>query len=201
MGCILGEILQKKSLTGKMSKQKIREKVNLARKSLSKELIGEKSRKIIESLTKLEEYLNAETIMHYISLDIEVDTKEFIKNELLKGKSIVVPFVEEDNIQVSRLNSFEDLAEGKFGVLEPMKKEKHDGKIDLVIVPGVAFDEKGSRIGFGKGYYDRFLEKFRDSLKIGLAFEEQIVDFVPAKEYDHPVDIIITEKRVIRCRS
>ncbi|MBW2981671.1 5-formyltetrahydrofolate cyclo-ligase [Candidatus Woesearchaeota archaeon] len=182
-----------------MTKELIREKINLTRKNLSKEIIAEKSKKIIESLIKLEEYNNASTIMPYISLNIEVDTKEFIKKELLKGKNIVVPFVEDENIQISRLNNFENLVQGKFGVLEPEKKERYDGKIDLVIIPGIAFDEKGSRIGFGKGYYDKFLERFKDSLKIGLAFEEQIVDFVPSEEHDQPVDIIITEKRVIKC--
>jgi 5-formyltetrahydrofolate cyclo-ligase len=183
-----------------MTKKIIRQKINSVRKNLSKEIIEEKSRKIIKKLIGLEEYNNAETIMLYISLDIEVDTREFIKNELLKGKSIVVPFVEDDDIQISKLENFENLTQGKFGVLEPMKKKKYNGKVDLVIVPGVAFDSKGRRIGFGKGYYDKFLEKFRDSLKIGLAFEEQIVDFVPAQEHDVAVDMIITEKRIIKCQ-
>ena len=183
-----------------MSKQDIRDKINLVRNNLSRNIVAEKSRKIIENLINLKEYNDAETIMPYISLNIEADTKEFIKDELLKGKSIVVPFVEEGGIQVSKLNDFENLIKGKYGVLEPMKKEKHNDKIDLVIVPGVAFDEKGSRIGFGKGYYDKFLERFKDSLKIAFAFEEQIVDNVPSEEHDVKVDMIITEKRIIRCK-
>jgi len=183
-----------------MTKELIREKINLVRNSLSKETIAEKSRKIIGKLVKLEEYNNASVIMPYISLNIEVNTREFIKNELSK-KNIVVPFVFGDNIKVSILKDFSNLNKGQFGVLEPVKKEEFNGKIDLVLVPGVAFDEKGSRIGFGKGYYDRFLDKFKDSLKIGLAFEEQIIDSVPAEEHDHSVDMIITEKRVIKCRS
>ena len=182
-----------------MNKDEIREKINLVRKNLSKEVIAEKSKKIVDALIKLKEYADAETIMPYISLNIEVDTKEFIKNELLKGRRVVVPFVEGDDIQVSELNEL-DLIEGKFGVLEPMKKELYEGKIDVVIVPGVAFDENGSRIGFGKGYYDKFLEKFKDSLRIGLAFEEQIVDFIPSEEHDKSVDMIITEKRIIKCQ-
>ncbi len=183
-----------------MNKELIREKINLVRKSLSKEIITEKSKRIIETLTKLEEYNNASVIMPYISLNIEVDTRDFIKNELSR-KTIVVPFVEEGNIQVSMLKDFSNLNEGEFGVLEPIKKDKYDGKIDIVIVPGVAFDENGGRIGFGKGYYDKFLNKFKDSLKIALAFEEQIVNEIPVQEHDESVDMIITEKRVIRCKS
>jgi 5-formyltetrahydrofolate cyclo-ligase len=182
-----------------MSKELIRDRVNLVRQNLSKEIINEKSRKIIESLVSLKEYDDALIVMPYISLNIEVDTRKFIKSELIKGKSIVVPFIEGSNIQISKLKDFSDLNEGKFGVLEPMKKEKYDGKIDLVIVPGVAFDLHGGRIGFGKGYYDKFLDRFKDSLRIALAFEEQIVDNVPVEEHDQPVDMIITEKRVIRC--
>jgi 5-formyltetrahydrofolate cyclo-ligase len=182
-----------------MFKQEIRDKVNLVRGNLSKEVAAEKSRKIIESLVCLKEYIDALIVMPYISLNIEVDTREFIKNELLKGRNMVVPFVEAGNIQVSMLKDFENLIEGEFGVLEPMKKERYDGKIDLVIVPGIAFDLHGGRIGFGKGYYDKFLDRFKDSLRVGLAFEEQIVDNLPCEEHDQPVDIIITEKRIIRC--
>ncbi len=180
-----------------MEKANIRETVNLARKGLSKEIITDKSRKIIKTLTELKEYINAGTVMSYISLDIEVDTRDFIKNELLR-KIFVVPFVLGENIQVSKLNDFNNLIEGGFGVLEPTKKERYDGKIDLVIVPGVAFDLNGGRVGFGRGYYDRFLDKF-NGLKVALAFEEQIVDSVPVEKHDQAVDMIITEKRIIRC--
>lgn len=185
-----------------MDKQEIREKVNTERKTLHPSVISEKSRKIIEILKSLDEYNDAETIMPYLSLDIEVDTKEFIKNELInKNKTIIIPFVEENDIKISRLDDFKNLDQGKFGVLEPIKKEKHEGKIDLIIVPGVAFDSKGSRIGFGKGYYDRFLQENKEALKVALAFEEQIVDSIPAELHDISVDMIITEKRVVRCNK
>jgi len=178
-----------------MSKQEIRERVGLIRKNLSD--VGVRSNSIINKLVGLKEYNDALVVMSYISLDIEVDTKEFIKNELLKKKSIVVPFIEEGNIKVSKLNDL-DLVEGGFKVLEPKKKEKYDGKIDLVVVPGIAFDLNGARVGFGKGFYDKFLSGF-NGLKIGLAFEEQIVDSIPSEEHDVKMDMIITDKRTIRC--
>lgn len=183
-----------------MNKKQIREKIRSVRKNIPKEVISEKSRKIICALEELDEFRKASTIMPYLSLDIEVDTIEFIKKELKEQKrTMVVPFVKEDNIQVSRLSDFNDLSNGKFGVLEPIKKEEFKGKIDMILVPGIAFDQNGSRIGFGKGFYDRFLKNHKRALKIGLAFEEQIVDNIPIEEHDMPVDIILTEKRTIRC--
>lgn len=185
-----------------MNKDKhlIREKINSARKNLPEK--SQKSKAIIETLKKLDEFKTAKTIMPYLSLDIEVDTKEFIKNELSEQKrTVLVPFIEKDNIQISKLSDFKALTQGKFGVLEPLKKEICNEKIDIIIVPGVAFDKHGSRIGFGKGYYDRFLEKYKNSLKIGLAFEDQLVNFIPKEQHDKPVDIIITEKRVVRYKN
>lgn len=201
--CILEGILLKKSWTGKMSKEKqeLREAITNKRRGLPRDVIVEKSRRIIDRLKEIEGYKNANTIMSYISLDVEVDTKELIKDELIKqNKVMLVPFVEENKINISKLDNFENLVKGKFGVFEPKKKERYDDKIDLIIVPGVVFDEKGSRIGFGRGYYDKLLSELKDPLKIGLAFEEQIVDFLPTEEHDMPVDIIITEKRVINCK-
>ena len=91
---------------------------------------------------------------------------------------------------------------GKFGIPEPMELMKVSYKsIDAVIVPGVAFDKNGYRIGFGFGHYDKFLKKTPHAVKIGLAFEFQIVDSVPKEEHDVPVDFIITEKRVIDCKK
>lgn len=181
-----------------MNKKDIREKVNGLRKSLSQEEIDEKSKVIVEKLMALDEYKNAKTIMSYVSLYMEVNTQKFIKDEFT-NKNIVVPVIHDANIQVSKLKKFE-FSEGKFGVLEPLDKEAHQGKIDVVIVPGVAFDPKGRRIGFGKGYYDKFLKNF-DGLKIAFAFDEQIVDDVPTDEHDVGMDMIITDKRIIRCQK
>ncbi|MBW2978191.1 5-formyltetrahydrofolate cyclo-ligase [Candidatus Woesearchaeota archaeon] len=184
-----------------MKKQEIRERVKEVRSNLPHETALEKSKGVIENLSKLKEFIKAKTIMPYVSLGVEVNTRELIKDELTKKeKKIIVPYIEEDIIKVSQLKDFNDLAAANYGILEPVKKYKHKGDIDLVLVPGVAFDKNGSRVGFGKGYYDKFLKTLKKSLKIALAFEEQIVDFVPCEKHDKPVDMIITEKRIIRCR-
>ena len=182
-------------------KKRIREGISIIRKNLSREIIAEKSKKIIETLINLEEYRKAITIMSYVSLDIEVDTKELIKSELSnQNKKVIVPYIREGYIKASMLRNYNDLSIGEHGVLEPTNKEEYKAGIDLIIIPGVAFDKTGSRIGFGKGYYDKFLKDYDNTHKVALAFEEQIVDNVPSEEHDQKVDIIITEKRIIRCK-
>jgi 5-formyltetrahydrofolate cyclo-ligase len=186
-------------------KNKIRARINAERKKLSSAAIAEKSRKIIALLRQLKEYSNANVIMTYVSLEFEPDTKEFIKEELKAGrKKILVPFTDsgsQKRIYAAHLQDFDALVPGAFGILEPEIKKRYDGKIDAVLVPGVAFDEKGNRIGRGKGCYDEFLARHNNVLKIGLAFEQQIAARVPFEGHDMPVDIIITEARVIICNK
>ncbi len=183
-------------------KSEIREKSKEIRKSLSKEEIAKKSEKIISSLKSLEEYDDSHTLMCYVSIEGEVDTRNLVRSGVMSDdKRFLVPYIEDDMIKASIVDDFDDLKPGKFGVPEPSEKMNYDGKIDLIIVPGLAFDDSGSRIGFGKSYYDRFLKQHDGSLKVGLAFESQIVGMVPAEQHDVPVDIIITEERVIRCKN
>ena len=183
------------------TKEEIRNRINKIRKKMPKETISEKSGKITNTLTNLEEYARSDTVMFYISLDFEVDTKELIKEELLKkDKTLIIPYLEENTINIYKLENFSSLKKGNYGILEPIKKEKFNDKIDLIIVPGVAFDKNGTRLGFGKAYYDEFLKDHKESIKIGLAFEEQIIDHIPIEPHDKSVDMIITDKRIIRCK-
>jgi len=121
----------------------------------------------------------------------------------LKEKKIVVPKsnTKNETLILSKLEKWEDLIEGAYGILEPRKIiEVMPKKIDLAIVPGVGFDEKGNRLGHGKGYYDKLLQK-TNAKKIGLAFECQIVDQIPTFDNDVSMDMLITEKRVINCKD
>lgn len=102
---------------------------------------------------------------------------------------------------LSHLKSWEDLSIGSYGILEPRigKIRKTNPKdIDLFIVPGVAFDKYGNRVRHGKGYYDRLLEKTKSTI-VGLCFEFQLVEKIPIEPHDKPVDIILTENRIIKC--
>jgi 5-formyltetrahydrofolate cyclo-ligase len=121
-----------------------------------------------------------------------------------KEKNIIVPYVEKDNpiLQLSELKDFNDLEPRTLGILEPKDDciRKFDiQNVDLVIVPGLVFDKNGHRIGYGHGYYDRFLQKLKKNIKkIGFAFELQLIDKIPEEKYDVPVDIIVAEKRILK---
>jgi 5-formyltetrahydrofolate cyclo-ligase len=161
-----------------------------------------KSKKIKEKLFNLPEYKSAKTVLFYVSYNTEVFTHDMI-NEALKEKRIIVPIINKKNcsLSLSYLESWDDLKIGAFGILEPRKKcikKVLIEEIDLIVIPGIGFDIKGNRMGQGKGYYDRLLKKSK-AIHIGLAFDFQIVEIIPLENHDIPVEIIITENRVIMC--
>ena len=157
------------------------------------------SREIKERLFDLPEYRSCKVVMFYIAHDNEVETRDMIA-ESLNNKKVLVPCtsLESNMIYPVEIENLENLERGAFGILEPKNKKIYAGDIDIIIVPGIAFDLRGYRIGYGKGFYDRFL-KDASSLKVGLAFDFQVVDHIMEDVNDVPVDIVITEKRIIRC--
>ncbi len=158
-----------------------------------------KSALIKEKLFKLEEFRKAKRVMFYVSTDEEVATKEMIKETLKMGKKVCVPIIleEENRILASEIDESCVLREGPlYGIYQPEERSLRpvdkEG-IDVVVVPGVAFDCCNVRLGRGRGYYDRFLKDFPDKTKtIGLAFDFQVVDKLPKDSHDIPVSKIIT---------
>ncbi len=178
-------------------KKALREKILKKRNALTQEEVIKKSSAIKKNLYSLPEFEDAKKACIYVSFNSEVHTHDII-NENIKGKEIIVPKVNEDKLLLCELRSFDELEKGSFCVLEPGEERQvfpHD--IDCVIVPGVAFDREGFRIGYGKGFYDRLLNEV-NCPKIGLCFDMQLVDEVPLEEHDVPVDIIVTETKVIK---
>ncbi len=181
------------------AKDTIRNEMKEQRKELRPDSILKKSWKIMEQLRELDEYKQAGTVMSYFSLKDEADTRVFLREELQRGeKQLLLPFTEGTQIKAAAFAGFDALEQGKYSIMEPSEKTEHEGEIDIVLVPGVAFTEQGYRLGFGKGYYDQFLDG-KDVVKIGLAFEDQIIEEFPAEPHDVAMDMIITEDRVIRC--
>ena len=170
------------------------------RNSLAKDEILEKSGKIKERLFNLGVYKKSKTVMFFVSFKNEVNTHSIIK-EALKSKNVVVPKIVQNEIEPSIIIDFENLVEGKFGIFEPIEIMRIAYKnIDAVLVPGIVFDKNGHRIGYGFGYYDKFLRKVPKAAKIGLAFDFQVVDNIPKEEHDVAVDFIVTDERIIECR-
>ena len=182
-------------------KNQLKESMLEKRNSLSKEEILGKSKKIKINLFSLDHYKNSKTIMFFVSFNSEVHTHEMIR-DALKSKTVVVPKVAQHEIEPSVIIDFDNLISGKFGIPEPIETMKIAHKnIDLVLVPGIMFDKEGHRVGYGFGYYDKFLKKTPKAVKIGLAFDFQVVDKIPKETHDMPVNLIVTEKRVVECRK
>ncbi len=182
-------------------KKEIREKIrNIASNSPQEEL-QRKNLLIEKNLYSLSEYNNIKTLHIYVSsFCCEVNTYPIIEKLLNKGGRVIVPVVDNKNhlLMHSELKSLDSLKRSKLNIWEP--EEKHFVNPDnagLIVVPGIAFDLKGNRIGFGKGFYDRFLVHI-DAIKVALTYEFQIVENIPTTNNDIPVNIIITEKRIIR---
>ncbi|MFO8191535.1 MAG: 5-formyltetrahydrofolate cyclo-ligase [Bacillota bacterium] len=187
-----------------MNKKKLRRLIIDRRDQLSEEQINEKSLQIAERLFCLPSYQNAETVMFFISFGSEVVTRPMVERAIEEGKATLAPKAKPKSRELvpSRiLNWGEDLASGIYGIPEPKEEKLRSyppDAIDLLIVPGVAFDHNGNRLGYGGGYYDRFFPLLKSKVPlVALAFEIQIVPSVPVESWDRAVDLIITESKVI----
>lgn len=181
-----------------MTKQEIRQKSLALRAAIFNR--AEKDLKIQNAFLETESYQNAKTIMTYLSYKSEVDTITLLEKMLQDGKTVLSPVCKENGeMEAHLVSSKEDLAPGKFGILVPSGKAViSPEKIDLVICPGCAFTEKGFRLGYGGGYYDRFLPKTK-AVTCGFFYEDLKTSFVP-DETDIPLDMIVTEKTIYRFR-
>ena len=162
------------------------------------------SEKIVQKFLSSELYKNSSVIMAYMSMADEIQLREFFADAFDKKKILAIPLiVERGIIQPVILKNFDSLEVGDFGILTVKKNSRKFldiEKIDCIIVPGVAFDIRGYRLGLGGGYYDRFLKK-TSAKKIALAFDFQLTENLPIEPHDMPVDFIITEKNFIEVRK
>lgn len=187
------------------SKGEIRKRILAARRALAPEEVTEKSAHIVARLLDLPEYRAARTVMAYLDFRCEVQTGPFVRAALAQGKRVAVPVTEvaARRLVPSLLVRYpEEVAPGTWGIPEPRPECVRPvavEEIDLVVVPGVAFDPAGNRLGYGGGFYDRFLPRTReDCFWVAPAFELQIVDRIEAGPCDCPVHCIVTEERILR---
>lgn len=189
-------------------KKGIRKNILKDKDKLSHDIIVEKSRAIFDTLRETDYYKNANNVMIYVTLGKEVITPPIMDDLMARGKRVFVPLTvpKTKELIVSELKDFKnDLEEGHFGVLEPKKEATRPvdpSILDLVIVPGVAFDRQGYRVGYGAGYYDRFLLRISEkATTIALAFDMQLIDKVPTEDFDMSVQHIITESQFIHIKK
>lgn len=171
----------------------------LKRDSLDSLEVQSKSYEITQRVLLLPEYKSAQTILIYLSFAKEVNTQAIIMNAWQQEKLILVPVCQplDKSLLLSELRDFSELTSGTWNIPEPKKEYLRPlgaDVVDLAIIPGVAFDLRGSRLGHGAGYYDRFLPKLHPSCpKVALAYEFSINQFLPNEPHDIPMDYIITE--------
>lgn len=185
------------------AKERLRAQIRAQRREMNADWRDGASQTILSRLEALPVFQHARCVQTYVALRYEVDTHELIRRMLRGGKQVVVPRVAGENtLQQYFINDFTELQAGAFGIPEPPSDSDRLAALesfDLVLVPGLAFDRTGHRLGAGKGYYDRFLAGLQVP-KIALAFAFQLVERVPIEPHDQRVDIIVTENEVIICR-
>jgi 5-formyltetrahydrofolate cyclo-ligase len=185
-------------------KKEIRNKILKIRNQISPDIRAEKDLHIRETLFSLPEFLSAKTVLFYASFRSEVETLSLIRESLAMGKRVVLPKVDRANhaLTLYEIKGMNVLAPGYMGIPEPDLADERCAvieDIDLAIIPGAAFDLLGNRLGYGAGYYDGLLsQRTRNIQIIALAYEEQLVDSIPAEKHDVRVNLIVTDKRVIR---
>ncbi len=194
-------------LTGvdiKEKKKKLRKEIIARRESLSDLERDAASKRIRESLFGLSEFKNAKSVHFFISFGSEVITTDMIRDAIKMGKKVVVPFIDRDKkmLRLSELRDFDkELESGYWGIQEPKKECMREVVIDdveLMVMPGVAFDGKGHRLGYGMAFYDKLIAGRKVTMPlVAIAFDMQVVDDVPVAGHDVLIDKIVTEKRVI----
>ena len=177
------------------SKKDIRKRVLIDRNQLSEKDWAEKSERIYEKVTTNPFFLHAKEIYCYIDFRKEVGTKKIIKAAWELGKKVAVPKIIGDYMEFYYIESFKELMPGNWGILEPENQNKALGSNVLVIMPGAVFDKKRHRIGYGKGYYDKYLVEHLDYQTMALAFELQMLENIPADAHDICPQIIVTEEQ------
>ncbi len=184
-----------------ITKSELRALYRIKRKELS-----DKSRldeKVIHNFLNSSLYKDADLILCYVSLPGEIDTDYLIEKALSDGKKVGVPYCEDRNGAMSfyYIHSLDELCPGSYGIREPYpEKAKPVTSFDnaILVVPGLTFDLSGKRLGYGKGYYDRFLQ-IHSLYSVGLCYNSFIADYIPTDKYDKSVLNIVTDSRIIVC--
>lgn len=181
-------------------KKNIREYVKQIRHIIDKDDVSVRSYSVYKTLKSIIDINKVGTISCYLDFNNEVNTGLFILYCLENKLKVAIPKIYGEDIKFKYITDMsENLTENKHGILEPCDSATDcDIKnIDIFITPALAFDERGSRLGYGKGYYDKVFKKNKEALRIGLCYNFQVLPFLPTHEHDEIVDIIITEHKII----
>lgn len=179
------------------TKAQIRKQYKNKREKLTETETALASEKICSVILECNLYKTAESIGFYYPLGNEVRLNKVVEQAWQDGKKTFFPKVQGDNMEFYEISDFSQLEEGYFHVMEPVKTKVGNGEPKLVLVPGVVFDQEGNRAGYGKGYYDRYFAAHPDCLRLGTAYEMQLVQNLPTEPQDIRMQYLVTEKGII----
>jgi 5-formyltetrahydrofolate cyclo-ligase len=183
-------------------KAKLRARMRAARAAIDPgervRLAGELERRLLE----LPEMAEAGTILLFYSFGSEVDTSGVAEHVHRAGKRLLLPYLEAGGMEAAEVRPGDPMTPSQYGPKEPGRKVAVEAEdVDLVVTPGLAFDRRGRRLGYGGGYYDRYLARLRpDAVRVGIGFSTQVVDEVPSGPTDELVHLVVTDEEVIDCR-
>ena len=152
--------------------------------------------KIFKTLEESDIFKNSQKIFIYVGFGTEIQTEYLIK-KYINSKEIFVPKIVSRTMKLVKIKDWSDLSVGHFNVLEPIQNDFYAEEIDLVITPSIVFDKDGYRLGYGKGYYDKYFSENKYKASLGLSFEKLLQEEIPTEKHDKNVDLIITEERII----
>jgi 5-formyltetrahydrofolate cyclo-ligase len=183
-------------------KAALRERMKAVRKAISPEEREALARAMEDRLFALPALGQAHTVMLFSSFGSEIRTVGLVRRLMDEGRRVLLPFVDGTEMGATELRPEDALVSTSYGPREPAQRRLVDpGDVDLVLAPGLAFDRHGYRIGYGAGYYDRYLARLRpDALRVGIGFHLQVVEEVPHGPADEPLDLVVTDRETIDCR-
>ena len=178
-----------------MDKRELRKSIRDQKRAMTLQMVEQASTELARQFFVTEQYQTAKTIYGYLPYNQEVRTVPILEQALLDGKKVAVPKVYGDTMRFIYLDDLTQVAPSEMGIPEPIGDEPiAEDPTALVLMPGLAFDKKGNRMGYGGGYYDRFLAAEPEHPTIALCYSFQMVDAIPADDYDIPVDLVLWSK-------
>lgn len=175
-----------------MNKQELRKSIRDQKRAMSPEEIEARSKALMALFIETESYKSAKTLYGYLPYNQEVRTVPILEQALKDGKRVAVPKVYGDEMKFLYLDDLSQVAKGYYGIPEPIADEPvADDETALVLMPGLAFDPQGHRIGYGGGFYDKFLSREPDHPTVALCYSFQVLEKLETEEFDIPVDLVL----------
>jgi 5-formyltetrahydrofolate cyclo-ligase len=194
-----------------MTKRELRQTLGKLRDVLTPDEQQELSKAVSDRLFCMEVYKQCDMVFTYLSFRSEVHTKEIIGQALADGKKVYLPRIKQKDMNFYEMNDLDSLITSHYGIPEPPEEEKtrfigineNTGYQKLMLLPGLAFDPQGNRIGYGAGYYDKYLSKYEENYfyKIALAYDLQVINRIEADVFDIKADAILTPTRLLSCQK